>query len=340
MTLNADATFGAKRRRFMAYAIDYSEYIEINGDRQNIRVRAAREGLPVFLFLHGGPGVCDRHLVLANHSGLAEKYTLVCWDQRGSGKSYSRSSAEAPLRLNDFVDDAEFLLEYLAGKFGVRKIIVEGHSWGTAIGTLLAARRPDLVAVYIGQGQLVNGAENERVSYEFCLNEAARTGDKKALEMLTGGAPVNGEYPTRKAMMVQRDCLPRYGGANYRERKGLVKSLLLPLLRTKEYSLGDVAKYTRGALALTDKLWKDVVSLRFDEEIKKLEMPVVITQGRHDFNTPSSIAEKWFGQLDAPFKKWIWFEDSAHSPADEEVEKWETEVERALDEIAEKFPLR
>ena len=324
----------------MAYEIDYSEFIEINDNRQNIRVRAARSGLPVLLFLHGGPGVCDRHLVLANHSGLAEKYTLVCWDQRASGKSYSRAAIENGVCLEDFVSDAEFLLEYLAGKFGVRKIIVEGHSWGTLIGTELAARRPDLVAAYIGQGQLVNGAENERLSYEFCLSEAARLGDKKALELLAGGAPVNGEYPTHKAMMVQRDCLTRYGGVNYRERKGLVKSLLMPLLKSKEYSLGDVMRYARGALALTDILWKEVVGVRFDEKVKSLAMPVVITQGRHDYNTPSAIAEKWFAALDAPFKKWIWFEDSAHSPADEEVEKWEREVELALDEIAEKFPLK
>lgn len=324
----------------MAYAIDYSEYLEINGNRQNIRVRAAREGLPVLLFLHGGPGVCDRHLVLGNHSGLAEKYTLVCWDQRGSGKSYSADVLKGEVCLEDFVSDAEFLLEYLTGKFRVRKIIVEGHSWGTLVGTALAARRPDLVAAYIGQGQLVNGAENERLSYEFCLSEAKRLGDKKALRLLEGGAPVNGEYPSHKALMAERDCLTRYGGVDYRERGGLIKTLLMPLLKSKEYSLGDIVRYARGAMGLTDLLWKEVVAVRFDETVKKLEMPVVITQGRHDFNTPSAIAEKWFDALDAPFKKWIWFEESAHSPADEEVEKWESEVELALDEIAERFPLK
>ena len=71
------------------YAIDRCETVVVNGDRQNIRIRARREGSPVILFIHGGPGVCDRHLVLANQSGLADKYTMVCWDQRGSGKSYT-----------------------------------------------------------------------------------------------------------------------------------------------------------------------------------------------------------------------------------------------------------
>lgn len=324
----------------MAYKIDHGEFIEVNGDRQSLRYRAAAEGLPVIFFLHGGPGVCDRHLVLGAHSAMAERYTMVCWDQRGSGKSYNRQLRKSDISLDTYVEDAEFVLEYLAGKFGVRRIIVSGHSWGTAIGTALAAKRPDLVAAYIGQGQFVNGAENERVSYEFCLAQARERGDKKALKVLENGAPVDGVYPDRRSMMTQRDCLTRYGGANYRRREGLVKSLLMPLLKTDEYTLGDVARYAKGATYLTGKLWNDVVALRFDETVKTLGMPVVITQGDHDYNTPSSIARKWFDELGAPYKKWISFAESAHSPAFEEPEKWEREVLAALDEIGEKFPLR
>ena len=186
----------------------------------------------------------------------------------------------------------------------------------------------------------MNGAENERVSYEFCLAQARERGDKKALKVLENGAPVDGVYPDRRSMMTQRDCLTRYGGANYRRREGLVKSLLMPLLKTDEYTLGDVARYAKGATYLTGKLWNDVVALRFDETVKTLGMPVVITQGDHDYNTPSSIARKWFDELGAPYKKWISFAESAHSPAFEEPEKWEREVLAALDEIGEKFPLR
>ena len=135
------------------YELDYSEFIEVNGDRQNIRVRAAKKGLPVVLFLHGGPGVCDRHQIIGNHSALAQKFTLVCWDQRGSGKSYTSALRRQNLSVDTFVSDVEFMLEYLTGKFGVRKVAVVGHSWGSIIGTLAVSRRPDLVSVYIGEGQ-------------------------------------------------------------------------------------------------------------------------------------------------------------------------------------------
>lgn len=95
------------------YLLDYETSVVLNGDEQNIRVRAAKEGLPVMLFLHGGPGVPDRHNVLANQSALAERYTLVCWDQRGSGKSYRKSVRDEKLSLRTYVDDAAALIGLL-----------------------------------------------------------------------------------------------------------------------------------------------------------------------------------------------------------------------------------
>lgn len=317
----------------MTYQLDYSENVEVNGSIQNIRVRAAKKGLPVILFLHGGPGVCDRHNILRDHSDLAEDFTLVCWDQRGSGKSYTHDIKKSIPKVADYVDDVEFMLEYLTGKFGVRKVAMVGHSWGSIIGVLAAARRPDLLFAYVGEGQFVDGDRNEEDSYRFCLEEAKRRGDKKALAALEKGAPVDGVYPDNKSMMTQRDCLSRYGGAIHGGKQGLVKGLLMPLLKTKEYSLADIVKYAQGATYLTDVMWPDVVGQRLSA-IKSLDVPVVITQGRHDYNTPSAIAKEWFDALSAPAKKWVWFENSAHSPDVEEPEKWSAVLKGELSALA------
>lgn len=81
----------------MNYAIDKRMTVILNGDAQDIRIRAAKEGLRPILFLHGGPGVCDRHWVLKYQSAFAEEYTMVCWDQRGSGKSYRKNIKDEKL---------------------------------------------------------------------------------------------------------------------------------------------------------------------------------------------------------------------------------------------------
>ena len=47
-----------------------------------------------------------------------------------------------------------------------------GLSWGSLLGLELAHRRPDLVAAYVGTGQISNMAESQRLSYAYALDKA------------------------------------------------------------------------------------------------------------------------------------------------------------------------
>ncbi|NCC68983.1 MAG: alpha/beta hydrolase, partial [Clostridia bacterium] len=271
----------------MTYAIDAKETVTLGGVPQNIRIRSADPALPVVLFLHGGPGVCERHQVLKYQSGLAGAATLVCWDQRGSGLSYDKKLDPGTMTVSRMVDDAAELVDLLRKRFGKEKIIIVGHSWGTLLGTLLAYRYPDGVQAYVGMGQYVDGDENEAVSYQFVLDEARKLGDKKAVKALERvGAPVKGHYKNLDDLMVQRNLMTKYGGGTFGEKDSLMKSLVLPLLRTSEYSLFDIIKYRDGAFFSLKTLWEEVVDVNFFEEVKALSMPVYLTEGRHDQNTP------------------------------------------------------
>ena len=200
----------------MAYAIDTKETIVLGGVKQNIRIRSADFALPVVLFLHGGPGVCERHQVLQYQSGLAETATMVCWDQRGSGLSYDKKSDPGTMTVSRMVEDAAELVDRLRLRFGKKKILIVGHSWGTLLGTLLAHRHPDGIAAYVGMGQYVTGDENEALSYRFVYGEAERRGDKKALRALEAiGAPVSGHYRNLDDLMVQRNLMTKYGGGAF-----------------------------------------------------------------------------------------------------------------------------
>lgn len=311
------------------YALDYEKYIDVNGDKQNIRVLSTKQDAPVILFLHGGPGVCNRHLVLKHNLPLADDYILVCWDQRASGKSFRKAQLKEQLNTDMYINDTVAVIEYLCKHFNKDKIFVVGHSWGSFLGAIVAQRIPHRIAAYIGVGQLVNGVENERLSYEFCLREAKAKNDTKALSKLQN-APINGKYESHKDMMSQRDYLTKYGGEDYSHRGGLVQTLLLPLLKSKEYSLKQIVAYARGALYQTDVLWAEVIACEFDKTITALEMPVLITQGAHDYNTPFELAHSWLDNLTAPLKKYVQFDLSAHSPIYEEAEKWNKIVNEFL----------
>ena len=40
--------------------------------------------------------------------------------------------------------------------------------------------------------------------------------------------------------------------------------------------------------------------------------PIVIFDGRHDYSVSHEISAEWFARVHAPYKKLVWFEDSAH----------------------------
>ncbi|MCL2491580.1 MAG: alpha/beta hydrolase [Coriobacteriia bacterium] len=307
-----------------SYPLDYQVVVTLGGYPQHIRVRGTDADNPVLLFLHGGPGVSDRHWVIKDQSDLAEVCTMVCWDQRGSGKSYSGTQVKQGLTLKMMVDDAEELVDHLREKFDKDKIYIVGHSWGSMLGVLLAQRAPEKIATYIGMGQVVDLEENEELAYKFTLDEATRRGDKKALRDLAKiGEPVNGSYGDLSNLITQRNLMTKYGGGTYNESENIWKSVIMPVLQSPEYTLGDLVKYIRGSLYSLNQLWPELAErIRFMDSVKSLEMPVLITQGIHDQNTPSVIARKWFDQLEAPSKEWIDFDQSAHSPIKEEPELW------------------
>ena len=142
------------------YPVDYKEIVTLGGAKQHIRVRGTDASNPLLLFLHGGPGVSDRHWVLRYQSNLAEVCTMVCWDQRGSGKSYTAAQSKEKMTIDMMVSDAAELVEYLCKKYSKEKLCIVGHSWGSTLGVLLAQRHSKRIAAYVGMGQVVDMEEN------------------------------------------------------------------------------------------------------------------------------------------------------------------------------------
>ena len=87
------------------------KYIEINGCRQNILIMCTDPSNPVLLIVHGGPGCPDRPLVKKHSSSLSAFYTVVCWDQRGSGMSYVKEHLTIDMLLSDLKAVVEYLRE-------------------------------------------------------------------------------------------------------------------------------------------------------------------------------------------------------------------------------------
>ena len=142
------------------------EQVPVNETRQWVLIRSEDVANPVVLFVHGGPGTSELTQNRRNTRPLEKCFTVVNWDQRGAGKSFAAGRDRTRLNVGQFVEDVIALSAYRAKRFDQDRILLVGHSWGSAIGMLAVSRRPDLFAAYIGIGQVSRFTESERISWE------------------------------------------------------------------------------------------------------------------------------------------------------------------------------
>lgn len=295
------------------------EKLKLGGIEQYVLIRGKNKNNPVILFLHGGPGSAQIGFVSKYISRLEDEFIVVNWDQRGSGKSYSKSVPKETMNLEQFISDAYELVEHLCNRFNTKNIYVVGHSWGSLLGSMLVSRYPERFKVYIGMGQVINMNDNEKISYRYVLEEAKKANNHKAVKALgrIGEPPYKNEM---KDLMTQRKWLGKFKGAVY--EKKLIREFAMALLISPEYSLLNVFTWFSGNKFSVKYMWSELLKFDIYRDVPEFKVPVYFCTGRHDYNTPFELSYRYYETLNAPHKEYIWFERSAHSPIFEEPDKF------------------
>lgn len=150
--------------------IDEQTYVKLGDQEQHLLIRGQDKDNPVVIWLHGGPAGPDAYNTYVFEQRLTGSYTFVNWDQRGCGRTYYRNAENDPdndaVTFEQSQKDLDDLVDYVRRRFHKDKIIIIGHSYGTAVGSCCALDHPGKVAAYVGVGQLVSAEEGEALSYE------------------------------------------------------------------------------------------------------------------------------------------------------------------------------
>ena len=296
------------------------EEATLGGVRQSLLIRGQNVANPVLLFLHGGPGTSELGMLRAyNVPALEKHFTVVAWDQRGAGKSFAAVEPVSGMNVGQFIADARELSVLLCRRFHQEKIYLAGHSWGSALGVLTVQQYPELYHAWVGISQAVNMAEGERISYEWTLAQAEAARDSRSVAKLReiGAPPYSGDV--RSKVVAQRAILGKYGGEVHGSRRGGLLIVLRCLLKATEYSWRDRVNYFRGIFASIRLMWGQILSIDLMKQAPELKVPVYFLEGRHDYEAPSVLAERYFQVLEAPRKTLVWFENSAHFVNTEEA---------------------
>lgn len=301
--------------------------MEIGGIKQFVVIRGKSIQNPVLLMLHGGPGSPQAHMNLKFNKKLEEYFIVVNWDQRGAGGSFSKNIPKESMNIDQMVEDTRELSQYLIKRFQKDRIFILGHSWGSYLGMRTVSKYPELYKAYIGIGQVSDQRKSEELSYQFVLNKAWETKNEKAItELGKIGYPVNGIYKDlQKGMMIERNWVMHYGGAAWmKSKKDFFPMFIKPLLEFREYTVSDKFNYLRGINFSQQMLWDPLMNQQLVDEVKKVEVPVYILQGRHDYQTCFDLAKIYFDSLQAPRKEFIEFSNSAHLlPYNLEIDKFQ-----------------
>ena len=294
--------------------IDERLEIPVGGTQQWISVRGRDSRNPIILMIHGGPASPEMQTSWTWQGDWEDYFTVVQWDQRGSGKSYLANDPAVigpTLSLKRISEDAGEVVQYLRHHYGKDKIFVIGHSWGSLVGLTLAHQHPEWLYAYVGMGQVISGKDNERVGYDLTLKLAEAQKNTAAIDELKSIAPypeTDGSVPVPK-IMLERKWSVSFGGLTY-GRKGLDFYSDLAEL-SPDYSLADVAAVDKGSELSLPRLLPDLLNFNFTD-VTRYECPIFMFEGRYDLTTPSQVTAEWFKRVQAPKKGFVWFENSAH----------------------------
>lgn len=288
------------------------ETITLGGVRQSVWFRGRDVRAPVLLLIHGGPGASESALFRHYDAALESHFVVVYWEQRGAGRSYHSGLKRSSMTIARMVDDLDELVDTVRVRFPTSGIVLLGHSWGTVLGTLYARDHPEKIAAYVGVAQIADFAEGERVSLAWALRQAEERHDRRALARLRAMAPAPRSVDDELAL---GRWVERFGGTL---RGGLsTGKLIWAALRTDEAGLMDLVRFGRGNRFSLEALRPEYSRVDLTR-VCRFAVPVVFILGRHDWHVPAVLAADYFATIEAPQKRLVWFERSAHDPPFEE----------------------
>lgn len=286
-------------------------FVSIGGIEQWVQVGdgtgAGAADRPVLLYLHGGPGGTSVPLSAA-WKPWDEYFTVVHWDQRGASRTFRRNGPEGcgSLTLDLMVRDGLEVVEYVLGTLAPAsgRVVLVGHSWGSALGVHMLKRRPELFSAYVGTGQLVNMRGNEEYNYRWTLRRAQLMGNTEAVDAVRAlGAPPLSDPVKLKTLREWSDRFAEGDG------DPLTPS---PPVRPANFGPDDVPPMMAGAEFSLRQLLPELFKVDLPALGLEFEVPMFFFHGACDHHTPAELAERYCASISAPHKEFVRFEGCHH----------------------------
>jgi pimeloyl-ACP methyl ester carboxylesterase len=293
-------------------AIGRQFFLPIGGIEQWISIRGESRHNPILFILHGGPGASCA--IFAPRIRTWEiHFTIVQWDQRGSGKTLGRTGKRnaGAVTFNQLTRDGLAIAAYLREQFPASPLILVGHSLGSTFALSMLKRRPELFAAYIGTDQNIGMLRHRESIHQENLGRFRALGLHKGIATLQR---IGSDPSTWSADDYQ--AVTKWTMKSHPETTDVMISLLKnSILHAPGFSLKDIRNFVTGMNFSLEQLLPDIV--RFDawNECTNFAMPFFVFQGETDVLTPPRLAQSYLNDISAPTKQFALIHNAGHFAA-------------------------
>jgi len=298
--------------------IHEARYITLGNVNQFVIIRGEDIKNPVLLILHGGTTE-TAHFIKFN-SPLEKHFTVVYWEQRGEGKSYSKSIIKANPELSHYIQDTHELTQTLKKRFHKEKIFLLGHSWGSMLGMKTIEKYPHDYEAYIGISQYCDPLKSDALMLEYFLKSAKEKNDTSSIKKIKAIPKLEQKNINLLNRTKHLYPLAMKFGSMYHDSSfsTFFKLSLMPILTLKEYNFMDIYRATQ----LNEKRLEVYYKNGFYENLTEVNVPVYFIHGKDDYVINYALTKKYFEKLEAPIKEFFTLDKSGHLPSFEEPDKF------------------
>lgn len=303
-------------------SINEKIFINLDNSLQGMFIIGKNIDNPILLFLHGGPGMPTLFLEEKYPSGLENHFTVCYWEQTGGGISFDPKLSPETVTVDRIVSDAVEITKYLLKRFNREKIYLLGHSWGSLIGVLTAAKAPELFMAYIGISQITNQNKSEKMAFDYMVDMFGEAGNAMMVSKFNAHIIDEGREEMIKYFKspLRDKAMHQLGIGTMHMMKSVITGVFFPFMTSKYYTFMEKINFWRAKFFLINKtkLIEELFSIDVTVKVPRLKIPVYFFSGIHDFTVNHTLSKEYLNSLDAPLKGFYTFNSSAHSPMFEE----------------------
>lgn len=304
-------------------AINTVESVNINNSEQWLLVRGKNPNAPLILHVQAGPGfpMIPEADTMQKNLLLEDNFLVAYWDQRGCGKSFSKTLKPESINFAQLRDDLIECTKYLLKKYRKDKASVIGYSIGATLSLMAQAKDSALFYHLFLVGTDINIPYANKYAFAFALSKARESGDKKTLKAIEelGESPIVEAKRFQQRAKILTNLNGIKNGSTYNK---LLFDTIWNMLFSKAYKLSDIRKTIEGMEFSQNAILPELNTLNLFDSVKSADVAVHFIHGKLDAVAPEEICLQFFKQLKASNKTFTSFAHSAHLPHYEEPEKF------------------